>query len=177
MDFTNPDDNVSRLELEEGDKVAIFGSGAGGHSLAVCKAVSNSGTIYAIDVRKEMLEKLEIDAKAKKCSIIKTVHANIEDEGKTGINDHALQAVVIPNTLFSYDDHVGILKEASRIIVPTGKILVVDWKDSFGGMGPQEENLISEEKAKEFATEAGLKVLDSFKSGAHHYGLVLGKNI
>jgi len=177
MDFTNPDDNVAHLGLREGDRVAIFGSGVGGHSFAACRAMNNTGLIHAIDVRKDMLEKLTTESRANNCSIIKTVHANIEEEGKTGIQDHALNAVIIPNTLFSYEDHVGILKEASRIVVPTGKILVIDWKDSYGGMGPQAENLITEQQAVEFAKEAGLKVLDTFTAGGQHYGLVLGKNI
>ena len=177
MDFTDPDTNVSHLGLQEGNKVAIFGSGAGGHSFAACRALNNSGAIHAIDVRKDMLDKVNLEARSNNCSIIKTVHANIEEEGKTQIRDRALNAVIIPNTLFSYEDHVGILKEASRIITPDGKILVVDWKDSFGGMGPQEENLITEEEAIGFATEAGLKVLERFDAGAQHYGLILGKNI
>jgi len=177
MDFTNPDTNVSHLGLNEGDRVAVFGSGVGGHSLAACRALNNTGLIHAIDVRKDMLDKLQTEARANDCSIIKAVHANIEEEGKTGIQDHALSAVIIPNTLFSYEDHAGILKEASRIIVPTGKILVVDWKDSFGGMGPQPEHLITEEKAIEFATQAGLKLIERFDAGAQHYGLVLGKDI
>ncbi len=177
MDFTNPDTNISYLDLKEGDKVAVFGSGVGGHSLAACRALNNSGVVHAIDVRKDMLEKLTTEARANSCSIIKTVHANIEEEGKTHIPDYGLQAVIIPNTLFSYEDHVGILKEASRIIIPTGKILVVDWKDSFGGMGPQPEHLITEEKAIAFAKTAGLKVLERFDAGAQHYGLVLGKDI
>lgn len=177
MDFTSPEKNIEHLDLSGGDKVAVFGSGAGGHSLAVCNAINNTGVIYAIDVRKDMLDKLSIETREQGCTAIQTLHANIEEVGKTGIDDHGVKAVVIPNTLFSYDDHVGIMKEASRIIVPLGKILVVDWKDSFGGIGPQPEHIILPEKVKEFAKEAGLKVLEEFDTGDHHYGIIFGKDL
>ena len=175
MDFSDPDVNVGYLELSAGARIAIFGSGVGGHSLAACRALQNQGLIYAIDVRKDMLGKLKDEASRQGCSIIKPVHANIEEHGKTQIRDRELEAVIIPNTLFSYEDHVGILKEAARIIGPQGKVLVVDWKDSFGGMGPQEEHVIPKEKAIEFGAQAGLKATHEFDAGGHHYGLVFSK--
>lgn len=175
MDFTDPNDNVAHLSLEHENRVAVFGSGAGGHSLATARAMSGTGKIYAIDVRKDMLDVLQNNAKLEGFSNIESVHANIEDEGGTKIAPMSLNAVIVPNTLFSYEDRPGIFKEANRILMPKGKLLVVDWKDSYGGMGPQPEMVVKPEDAKQMAQATGFSLVEEFSAGAEHYGLVFAK--
>lgn len=176
MDFTDPDANVAHLNLAEGSKVAVFGSGAGGHSFALSRALNNTGSIHAIDVRENMLEMLLNNAKLEGVHNVYTVHANIEGEGGTKITPMSLDAVVIPNTLFSYEDRPGIFREAKRILKPHGKVLVVEWKASYGGVGPQAENVVTEDMAIEMAKAEGFSVLEQFSAGGQHYGLVLEKH-
>ena len=56
-----------------------------------------------------------------------------------------------------------------------GRILFVDWSDSFGGIGPRPEDIVSEENAKTLFEDAGFKLDSSFDAGAHHYGLIFKK--
>lgn len=174
MNFTDPDENVSHLHLGEGSQIAVFGSGAGGHSFALSRALKNTGTINAIDVRQHMLDVLKNNAKLEGATNVRFIHADIEKGTK--LSPMSLDAVVIPNTLFSYEDRPAILKEAHKILKPKGKLLIVEWKDSYGGMGPQKENVVTEENAIEMAKGAGFSLLEQFPAGGQHYGLVLERH-
>jgi hypothetical protein len=54
-------------------------------------------------------------------------------------------------------------------------VLVVDWSDSFGGMGPQQDDIIVQSKVREMFTEKNFKFDADFDAGEHHYGLIFHK--
>ena len=55
--FSNPQQNIEKVNVDPGMKIADLGSGAGHYSIAAAKLVGPSGNIYAVDVQKELLEK------------------------------------------------------------------------------------------------------------------------
>ena len=57
--FSNPEQNVLQLGLREGMRVADFGAGSGAYSLASGKKVGHTGHVYAIEVQKNLVKKLE----------------------------------------------------------------------------------------------------------------------
>ena len=61
---------------------------------------------------------------------------------------------------------------AFRILKKGGRALIVDWKDSFGGIGPQPHDVITERDAKRILGEVGFVATRSFPAGDHHYGII-----
>ena len=59
--FTNPEQNISRLGLTEGMRVADFGAGTGFYSKAASAKVGYTGKVYAIEVQKDLVKRLEND--------------------------------------------------------------------------------------------------------------------
>jgi len=175
MAFTNPDNNVSQFGLMEGQDVAVFGSGAGGHSFAAYRAMKGTGRVYAIDVRQEMLDRLKSDARENGAGGIQTVLGNVERVGGTGLRDQSVDAVIIPNTMFSYDDREGVLKEALRLLKPGGRMLLVDWSGSFSSMGPSPDHLFGSFAAEELAQKVGFIYEDKISAGDQHYGIIFSK--
>jgi ubiquinone/menaquinone biosynthesis C-methylase UbiE len=173
--FTNPDNNIAQLGLTGTERVAIFGSGAGGHSFAVLRALQGKGSVVAIDVRQDMLDRVASDARTMRIHGLSTKCADYQRLGGTGMQDNAIDVVVIPNTLFAAEHKKTMLQEACRIVRLGGLVLIVDWKASFGGMGPQPEHVVPLEEARELAEGAGLTVTREFTAGAQHYGLILEK--
>jgi len=173
--FTNPDNNIAQLKLRGDERVAVFGSGAGGHTFAAMRVLRGGGKVIAIDVRQDMLDRLRRDSEHLRLGTVTTKCVDYQRVGGTGMQDGSLDAVVIPNTLFAVDHKVDMLKEAYRLVRPKGLVLIVDWKDSYGGMGPQEEHVVTLEQALAYSKEAGLDVDHQFSAGAQHYGIVCRK--
>jgi len=177
MSFTNPDKNIDQLNIVEGNKVVIFGSGAGGHSFAAAKALKGTGQVYAVDVRQDMLSKLKSDAMKQNLTNITPVLGNVESPHGSKQEDNFIDIVIIPNTLFAYDDKSSILKEAFRILIPGGRLLIVDWRGSFANMGPSPKDIVNQQEATQLATEAGLTFTQNIAAGTYHYGAIYTKKM
>lgn len=142
--------------------------------MAAARAL-RGGRVWAIDVRAAMLSKVQSDAAAAHIDGITTKEADYQVVGGTTLGAMSLDAVIIPNTLFAAQRKRDMLKEALRILKIDGKLLIVDWKDSYGGMGPQKEHVVTEAEARALAENVGFEFIKDFPSGSQHYGLVYKK--
>ncbi|MFA6494212.1 MAG: methyltransferase domain-containing protein [Candidatus Paceibacterota bacterium] len=175
MQFSNPDDNIREFGVKPEQKIAIFGSGSGGHTLAAARAMNGTGTIYGIDSRGQMVEKLKKEASDRHHMNVRVVGGDVERMGGTGITPLSTDAVIVPDTLFSANDKAGVFKEADRILSYGGRLLVIDWIASFGGTGPQPEHVFSEQEALELGKKIGFVYDRRFPAGNYHYALIFHK--
>jgi ubiquinone/menaquinone biosynthesis C-methylase UbiE len=173
--FTRPDDNIAQLGLRGTERVAVFGSGAGGHSFAALRALGGNGQVVAIDVRSDLLDRVASDVARSHMKGLVTKHADYQSLGGTGFADRSFDVVVVPNTLFAAEHKDAMLREAFRILKLGGLLLIIDWRASYGGMGPQSEHIVTEEAARALAEGAGFEVRSAFNAGAQHYGLLCEK--
>ena len=170
--FSNPELNVAKLGLREGMKVADFGAGTGMYSKAASSRVGLDGKVYAIEVQKDLVKKLENEIKNWKTSNIECIWGDIEKIHGTKIADQTMDAVIISNVLFQTEDKIGLINEAKRVLKKDGKILLIDWSESFGGMGPSPDHVINSQKATELFTSRGFKFLENIVVSDHHYGII-----
>jgi ubiquinone/menaquinone biosynthesis C-methylase UbiE len=173
--FTDPKQNIENFGIEPGMKIADLGSGAGFYSLPAAKMVGNEGVVYAVDVQKNLLEKIKSEADREHVSNIEYIWGDIETHNGTKIADNTVSAVFLSNILFQVDDREGTIAEASRILIPGGRVLCIDWTDSFGGLGPTQQAVFPADDAKELLEKHGLEFEKEFDPGAHHYALVYKK--
>lgn len=170
--LTNPEQNILHLGIKEGMRVADFGAGMGFYSKAVSTKVGYTGKVYAIEVQKNLVKKLESEIKQWGITNIECIWGDIERRGGTKISDGSMDRIIISNVLFQSEDKMGLISEARRILKKDGEILLVDWSDSFGGMGPKSENVITENMAKELFEKKGFKFIEKISTNAHHYGII-----
>jgi ubiquinone/menaquinone biosynthesis C-methylase UbiE len=175
MAFTNPEKNIEQLEIPENSTVAVFGSGTGAHTFAASRALGNYGRVYAIDAREDLVKKLKNEARARHLTNIFVIVGNIEIPNGVPLQDQTVDTVIIPNTLFSADDRWEVLKEAYRITKQDGRILIIDWKDSYDHMGPPKKLIITERQATDFGLTAGFYFDRKIDAGDHHFGVILKK--
>ncbi|MFW5853317.1 MAG: class I SAM-dependent methyltransferase [Patescibacteria group bacterium] len=172
MDFAQPQNNVSELHLTSGQKVADFGCGVGAYSLALAEAVGSEGRVYAVDVQKDILDKLKAESRESGLTNIEVIRGNLDKPNGSGLAEASVTAVVLANVLFQSESKYILMREAFRVLAPGGKILIIDWQDSFGGLGPVSQQVVNKIKAEEIMTEAGFELDRDFMAGAHHYGLL-----
>lgn len=173
--FSDPAKNIEQLGLSKGMFVADFGAGSGFYTMSSAKAVGEKGRVYAIDVQKELIQKIKNQAKIEHLSNIEIIWGDVEKVGGSKMRDDSVDAVIIANILFQLSDKNNICLEAKRILKKGGRLLVVDWIDSFGNLGPRQEDIFSVSGAKEIFLKNGFAVEKEFNAGEHHYGLIFKK--
>lgn len=172
MRFAEPKANVLQMGLHEGMKVGDFGAGSGHYALAAAAIVGSSGKVYAVDVQEDVLARLKDDAARVGFRNIETIWGDFERPGGTKLKEHALDAIILSNTLFQLDRTEDALQEMRRVLRPGGKLLVVDWAGAYRGMGPSEDRVVPEHKAEELFIGGGFHKAKSFRGGPHHYSIL-----
>lgn len=173
--FSNPKNNIIQLGLVEGMSVADFGSGSGHYAIEASRIVGESGRVYAIDIQQALVKKIKNLTVTEHRNNIDVLWGDIEQIGGTKLSDESVDAVIIANDLFQVENKNNVLKEARRILKPKGKAMVVEWADSFGGIGPRMEDIIRETEARDMLSENGFEFVQRFDAGEHHYGLIFTK--
>lgn len=175
--FSDPQKNVQQFGLEAGTAVADLGAGAGFYTVAAARAVGPQGRVYAVDVLKDMLERIKNEAARSGLTNIESLWGNIEKLGGTRLADASAEAALVCNALFQVEDKNALVLEVKRILKPKGRMLLVDWKESFYGMGPQPEHVVSEGIARALFEKAGFVFERAISAGAHHYGLIFKRGV
>lgn len=173
--FSDPTKIVEQCGIQAGQEIAEFGSGSGLYSMQASKALMSSGRVYAIDVQKDILTKLKNEAVRQGFYNIEVIWGNIEKLGGTKLRDYSIDWVFICNTMFQVEDRDSTIKEAKRVLKPGGKIVLVDWSESFGGMGPSIQHIFSKATAEELFQKHGFHKDREIQAGSHHYGFIFKK--
>ncbi len=166
--FSDPAANLAKLGLVEGQKVVDIGAGSGFYSIEAAKKVG-TGRVYAVDVQKNLLERLRATASAQGVRNIEVVWGNAEKIGGTKLREGIADRVVASNVLFQIEQSDNFVLELKRITKPGGKIMVIDWSE-ISPLSPKQ--LVPAMKAQMIFEKSGFKLEDSFNAGDHHYGLI-----
>lgn len=171
--FADPLSIVKQFELREGMRVADFGAGSGAYTFPMADIVRGNGMIYAVEVQKDLLKRIQNDAAARHVTNVTPLWANIEKIGGTKLADRSLDGVLVSNVLFQIPEKETCVREIARITKPAGAVFLVDWAESFGGMGPRPEDVLPEAKARALFEANGFSYERVLSAGAHHYGMIL----
>jgi len=177
MQFLDPAAAIAQITVPSGGTVADFGAGAGYVAVALAERVGEDGTVYIIDIQRELLTKVTHLAKQEHIDTFVYIHADLEEAGSTGIADASLDAVVVSNVLFQVKEKKTVLQEAARVLKKEGTLLLVDWRESFGNVGPVKDAVLLEADARALLEQVGFVIERDIDAGSYHYGLVAVKGV
>ncbi|MFA6430306.1 MAG: methyltransferase domain-containing protein [Candidatus Paceibacterota bacterium] len=173
--FSDPEKNIKQFSLAEGSYVADFGSGSGFYSFAAAEAIGSGGRVYSLDIQKDLLEKIKREAQFRHLSNIEIIWADLEHVGGTKLRESSIDSVILANILFQLENKEHVIMEIKRVLKRGGRVLVIDWLSSFGGLGPQAKDVLPKEKAQELFIKNGFSLEREMSAGAQHYGLIFRK--
>jgi ubiquinone/menaquinone biosynthesis C-methylase UbiE len=176
--FANPQENLEKFGLSPGTIVADLGAGTGHYAFIAAKMVGGmdmEGKVYAIDVQKDLLDKIKNEANREHLTNIEIIWGNAEKIGGTKLRDASVDVVIASNIFFQVENRETFAKEIARILKSKGRLFFIDWSDSFGGIGPHAGAVVTEKDARAFFEKNGFMIEKNVSVGSHHYGLVIRK--
>ncbi|HRZ30575.1 MAG TPA: methyltransferase domain-containing protein [Candidatus Paceibacterota bacterium] len=175
MAFADPRINLQKLNLAPGMTVVDFGAGVGTYSLAAASLVDSEDKVYAVEIQKDLLETIKRDAKARNLHNVEVIWGDIEQANGVSLPDSIADVVIISNVLFQAKSMYTMALEAKRLLKPNGRIMVIEWSESFSHLGPVPSDVVPAEEVKKTFGSAGLAFTEEFVAGDHHYGLIFFK--
>jgi len=175
VSFSDPKKNIDQCGIQAGMIIADLGSGSGFYTLESAKALGSTGKVYAVDAQKDLLARLKNNATKEGLFNVEVIWGDIEKVGGTHIKDNSIDLILICNLMFQVTDKKGVVVETRRILASGGRVLLVDWTDSFGGIGPHKEHVFGKVDAEHLFEASGFSKDREIQAGSHHYGFIYKK--
>lgn len=172
--FFRPAAALRKLGLTDGMTVADFGCGYGTFSLAAAKIVGPKGTVYAVDIDREMVRRVKARAEGAGLANVKAIVGDIDSsKGRLPLLPmRTADFVILANVIHGARDKIRLLKRASSIARPGGKVAVLNWKIAETPRGPPMEIRPTPEQTERYFIEAGLTNPEVLGIPPYHYAVV-----
>ena len=171
--FNSPSVCLSQFNIEPGMIVADLGCGMGSYTYEIASRVGPTGKVFAVDIQKTIVDTLAQRCKEKGLNNVSVLWDNMDDADGIALQDASVDRIVISNLLFQLEDIQKFATEVKRILKPKGMALIIDWSESFGGIGPTPQHVVSQSRAQEIFERVGLYTGKSITAGEHHYGFIV----
>jgi ubiquinone/menaquinone biosynthesis C-methylase UbiE len=173
--FVAPDTVVTHFHLRKGDRVGDFGAGTGAFVVPLSRQVGSDGRVYALEIRRSLTDAVADLARRERAGNVEVVWCDLEKVGGTKLRENSLDAAVMVNTLFLFEQKDAAIDEVFRTVRSGGKFFLIDWSESWGGMGPHPTQVVKADDAKALVESHRFVFERSFDAGDHHYGLSFRK--
>jgi ubiquinone/menaquinone biosynthesis C-methylase UbiE len=173
--FSDPKKNIEQCGIQAGMVIADFGAGSGFYTIEAAKALGSTGQVYAVDAQKDLLTRLKNTANKEGLYNVEVIWGDLEKAGGTHIKDNSIDLILICNVMFQLADKKAVATEIRRVLASGGRVLLVDWSDSFGGIGPSRGHVFSKVDAEHIFEGAGFSKDREIQAGSHHYGFLYKK--
>lgn len=165
--FLSPEDVVAELDVGLGEKVLDFGAGSGFWSIPIAEKVGKEGHVFVADAKKENLA--VIKAKAERLGLDNLSFYLAPYEFSEAPVQTKVDTILFANVLSGIKSDENIYRQAKKLAKEGTKMVIIDWRDSPGGLSRQKA--VSEEDIIMKAREAGFEFKKLLSAGEHHTGL------
>jgi SAM-dependent methyltransferase len=168
--FVVPEIVATHFHFKAESVVADFGAGGGFYLKILSDMVGSGGRVFACEIQKNLVEKLAEVVRIQNLPNITPLWCDLEEPHGIKIRDGVLDGAILVNTLFQIDDKETAVMEMRRTM-KTGAILyVIDWTESFGGLGPARDHVVSLANARTLFEAHRFRYEREYPAGDHHYG-------
>ena len=118
----NAEEVLKELSIKNGQTVLDVGCGSGTYTIPVARLVGSKGRVYALDVNRKALDKME--RKSQSEGLKNIVRIDSSGEVKIPLKDITLDHVLLIDVLQEIDDKEALISEAHRVLKKKGMLSV-----------------------------------------------------
>jgi SAM-dependent methyltransferase len=141
------------LAITPGKTVADIGAGSGWFSLRAARRVTESGTVYAVDINPEATRYIELRVQKEGLHNVKTILSKSDDPE---LPPSQIDSVLLLKTYHEIDKPVALLRNLRASLRPGAKVGIIDRNGNGENHGVGREIVIKE------AQEAGYVLLAQY---------------
>jgi ubiquinone/menaquinone biosynthesis C-methylase UbiE len=165
---------IAALRVQPGDVVADIGAGTGYFAFPLARVIGQAGKLWAVDSQTEMLSLLKQKMDTEVLLTIKPVHAEAD---KTTLPDATCNLVFLAKVWHEFENRDAVLREASRVLAPGGRIAILDWRTDVEPVhGPPLVHRIAPSDAAREMQLAGFELLEPTEIGVYSW-LIQGEKL
>jgi ubiquinone/menaquinone biosynthesis C-methylase UbiE len=140
------------LGIEPGKNVADIGAGSGWFTVRAARRVTNSGTVYAVDINPEAIRYIDQRAKKEQLHNIKTI---LSKEDDPQLPARSIDAVLLLKTYHEVAHPVVLLGNLRSSLKPGARIGIIDRNGNGENHGVSKDVVVRE------AAQAGFELRDT----------------
>lgn len=122
-----PNKIVERSGIKLVMKVMELGCGPGTYTLDIARAVGDRGEVYAVDIQKAMIDKLEKKLQKPENRDVRNVIPKVANAYELPLPEDCLDTVIVICALQEIPDRQRALGEVHRVLRPHGVLAVSEW--------------------------------------------------
>jgi predicted methyltransferase len=174
--FVDPMKVLFAAGLSTNQTFADLGSGSGFYTLAGSKIVGDHGVVYSVDILESALDHIAAEARLKNYRNIKTILADLDQPAALKqVADGSVDLVLFANITHQVKNKENLFTNAYRMLKSGGKLLIIDWNDQPGLIGPKAADRISQDQVNQLAKNATFKTAGNMMVDPYHFGLMFIK--
>lgn len=146
-----------------------IGCGEGFFAIVAASMVGASGKVMGVDINETGITRLRERADTEGLGNLSLLVAPAEE---ADVCSACADFVFFGIDLHDFKDAGKVLRNAKKMLKPSGKLVDLDWKKKWMLKGPPASIRFSKEHAIELIQEAGFKVETAEDSGPMHYLII-----
>ena len=164
--WQNPEAILSDIGLKSGLIVVDVGCGSGFFALPAARMVGELGRVYGLDADPESISSLQELAVAEGLNNLTLTLGKAEE---VVVCEKCADMVFFGIVLHDFQDPAKVLKNAKKMVKPTGRLINLDWKKEPMKLGPPLQKRFSPEEAARLIETTGFAIEEIKDSGPYHY--------
>jgi len=166
--FLSPEEVVSGLDINPGERVLDFGAGSGFWAIPIAKKVGRDGHVFVADAKEENIS--VIKSKAERFGLDNLSYYLAPYEFSEMPIQTKVDTILCSNILSEITTGDMMYSQVKKLAKEGTKLIIIDWKRE-SELGPRAERRINEEDVIIKARKVGFEFKKLLSAGAHHTGL------
>ena len=158
--YQKPAQVVEALALKPGTAVADLGAGSGYFTRRFLRAVGETGTVYAIDVKQEMLDYIQADLE--RMDGASTATFILARPDSPDLPPDSVDLIFLCNVYHHLKDRTTYFMKARSTLKPGGRVAIIDFYHDHrsGDVGFPRRHLVARQTVADEMTQAGYRLVE-----------------